>query len=638
MAAAFEWPADGGKRRIYEQLFGRDLAPGSAATRRHFLVRDGGRPAASSSVYLVGGHAFVTNIGAAPWARGRGLGTAATVATLRHAAFAPTIVPRSWSPRWTGAGSTGASASASTGSCAGSRRWRRFRARSESPPTFEGGDDRRVVLHNAPRARWSGNAREAPTSRRSRRGSRWHRSRGRRPSRCPARFRSARVHAAQVDASAPSAGGRRSDPGRPRDAAGPPYGWIERRRRVPRRARDVAPPPPRLAGREWARLDAQRSLGPTGAIRYLGEIHRLRIVADDATARRSTVLRVGGGDVDELHLVLAARDRRPAGDVLRDWLRARARTTIEREIERRAPALGVTPVAVTVRDQRTRWGSAARSGRLSLSWRLILAPPEALQTVVIHELAHLRVFGHGPEFWALVGGLRPDHRHWRRWLREHALELHMALEPLPVEAKPAVSLGADRARVGSRCGGRGSGGDEGTRTPDPRDANAVLSQLSYIPTAVTVAARLYQETSSSPEAPRELLPLHAALHAWESYFWGIGGLIVPAAGLVGPIRRLLMRPTHVWASKGRRGRRWGGPSRRSTTCAHGHGRIDRVDETSGVAVPNGAWLRDPRWPRSRPRISTGLMRVDRTAGIGLRSPGNTPRSMPEGPSSDHSRP
>jgi ribosomal protein S18 acetylase RimI-like enzyme len=86
MAQAFDWPADGGKRRVYETLFARDLDPVRAAMRRHFLVRDGGRPAASSSVYFAGGHAFVTNIGAAPWARGRGLGTAATVATLRHAA------------------------------------------------------------------------------------------------------------------------------------------------------------------------------------------------------------------------------------------------------------------------------------------------------------------------------------------------------------------------------------------------------------------------------------------------------------------------------------------------------------------------------------------------------------------------
>jgi predicted metal-dependent hydrolase len=46
---------------------------------------------------------------------------------------------------------------------------------------------------------------------------------------------------------------------------------------------------------------------------------------------------------------------------------------------------------------------------------------------VIHELAHLRVFGHGPDFWEIVAGRRPDHRQWRRWLRDHAIELHGAL-------------------------------------------------------------------------------------------------------------------------------------------------------------------------------------------------------------------
>jgi predicted metal-dependent hydrolase len=63
-----------------------------------------------------------------------------------------------------------------------------------------------------------------------------------------------------------------------------------------------------------------------------------------------------------------------------------------------------------------------------LSWRLVLAPPEALETVVVHELAHLRVFGHGPAFWSLVASRRPDHATWRRWLRTHSLELHAALD------------------------------------------------------------------------------------------------------------------------------------------------------------------------------------------------------------------
>jgi predicted metal-dependent hydrolase len=62
------------------------------------------------------------------------------------------------------------------------------------------------------------------------------------------------------------------------------------------------------------------------------------------------------------------------------------------------------------------------------SWRLVLAPPEALDTVVIHELAHLREFGHGAAFWSLVASRRADHVKWRRWLRTHSLELHAALD------------------------------------------------------------------------------------------------------------------------------------------------------------------------------------------------------------------
>ena len=114
--------------------------------------------------------------------------------------------------------------------------------------------------------------------------------------------------------------------------------------------------------------------------------------------------------------------------MLEAWFRDRARAAIDAAIAGHAAALNVAPAAVTVRDQRSRWGSASRKRRLSFSWRLVLAPPDALETVVIHELAHLRVFGHGPAFWALVASRRPDHLAWRRWLRTHSYELHAALE------------------------------------------------------------------------------------------------------------------------------------------------------------------------------------------------------------------
>jgi hypothetical protein len=129
----------------------------------------------------------------------------------------------------------------------------------------------------------------------------------------------------------------------------------------------------------------------------------------------------------ELRVALAARDRDRVGRVLEGWLREQARVAIEATIEDHAMALGVRPAAISLRDPRSRWGSASRHGRLMFSWRLVLAPPEALETVVIHELAHLRVFGHGPRFWAVVASRRADHLVWRRWLRTHALELHGAL-------------------------------------------------------------------------------------------------------------------------------------------------------------------------------------------------------------------
>jgi predicted metal-dependent hydrolase len=180
--------------------------------------------------------------------------------------------------------------------------------------------------------------------------------------------------------------------------------------------------------RDRAELVARGGLRDGAMIRFRGDLHRLRLVPARPGIRRSTVERIGGADEDELIVHVAPADRRSIGAVLEAWLKPRARAAIEREVGRHAEALGVSPAAISVRDQRTRWGSASRHRRLAFSWRLILAPPEALETVVIHELAHLRVFGHGPRFWAVVASRRPDHVTWRRWLHDHSAELHGALD------------------------------------------------------------------------------------------------------------------------------------------------------------------------------------------------------------------
>lgn len=106
------------------------------------------------------------------------------------------------------------------------------------------------------------------------------------------------------------------------------------------------------------------------------------------------------------------------------WYRHEARRRLTEATERHAPGLGVRVTAISVRDQRTRWGSCSRTGRLSFSWRLVLAPPPVLVYVVQHELCHLREFDHSKAFWRLVESIRPDWRDAARWLREHGHELH----------------------------------------------------------------------------------------------------------------------------------------------------------------------------------------------------------------------
>ena len=75
--------------------------------------------------------------------------------------------------------------------------------------------------------------------------------------------------------------------------------------------------------------------------------------------------------------------------------------------------------AVRVRDMHTRWGSCSGKGNLNFHWKLILMPPEVLDYVVVHELAHLKEMNHSPRFWAVVEAVLPDYKERRQWLKEN---------------------------------------------------------------------------------------------------------------------------------------------------------------------------------------------------------------------------
>ncbi len=106
------------------------------------------------------------------------------------------------------------------------------------------------------------------------------------------------------------------------------------------------------------------------------------------------------------------------------WLRTLARERLVVASDRYAAALGRRYGRITLRDTRSRWGSCTADAGLMYSWRLILAPPEVLDYVAAHEVAHLQEMNHSPAFWSLVAQLLPDYAAPRKWLRVNGSTLH----------------------------------------------------------------------------------------------------------------------------------------------------------------------------------------------------------------------
>jgi predicted metal-dependent hydrolase len=101
------------------------------------------------------------------------------------------------------------------------------------------------------------------------------------------------------------------------------------------------------------------------------------------------------------------------------WLRGEARRLMTERAGALSERLGHSPAHISIRDTRSSWGSCSSTGALSFSWRLILAPPEVLDYVVAHEMAHLAQRGHGPQFWRTVARLTEHMDAGRAWLRRH---------------------------------------------------------------------------------------------------------------------------------------------------------------------------------------------------------------------------
>lgn len=156
---------------------------------------------------------------------------------------------------------------------------------------------------------------------------------------------------------------------------------------------------------------------PGAYIPLRGVIHRLRhaetgrTVRIDRTAGPTPVLLIPGA-------------RELFREKTRAFLRAAARIDFSERVAVHAQTLKVSPRSIAIKDMRSRWGSCSSEGRLNFSWRLVCAPPFALDYVAAHEVAHIREMNHSNRFWRHVETCVPDWRQARSWLHERGGALH----------------------------------------------------------------------------------------------------------------------------------------------------------------------------------------------------------------------
>lgn len=141
---------------------------------------------------------------------------------------------------------------------------------------------------------------------------------------------------------------------------------------------------------------------------YLGQDYALSVVSGPRAG-----LRFEGG------FSLNQNSQAEAALLFEKWYKAAARKVLTERVRFYAQKFGLKYQKIRISSARTRWGSCSSRGTLSFTWRLVMAPLEVVDYVVVHELAHLRVQNHSAAFWAEVAQMMPDFKRQRDWLKKN---------------------------------------------------------------------------------------------------------------------------------------------------------------------------------------------------------------------------
>jgi predicted metal-dependent hydrolase len=155
--------------------------------------------------------------------------------------------------------------------------------------------------------------------------------------------------------------------------------------------------------------------GHGDSLPYLGKTIELSVIAE--TGKHTTARFTDG------RLVIALTSGVKTAPVLEAWYRMQAKLVFRQKADAFKVIMGLSYKAILIRGQRTRWGSCSAAGNITLNWKLMMAPAEVVDYVIIHELAHRKHMNHSKKFWDMVGHYCPNWKKHRRWLTLHQDEL-----------------------------------------------------------------------------------------------------------------------------------------------------------------------------------------------------------------------
>jgi len=146
---------------------------------------------------------------------------------------------------------------------------------------------------------------------------------------------------------------------------------------------------------------------------FLGKEARIEILESDRKTARALA------SEGKLTVKVPVGKKRLAGKAIIAFYKKQAREIIPKIVKEKAGLMGASFSRISIRDQKTRWGSCSSRGTLSFSWRILAAPRSIIEYLVVHELAHLKHRNHSKSFWRAVAEYCPDYKDHERWLRKN---------------------------------------------------------------------------------------------------------------------------------------------------------------------------------------------------------------------------